>query len=100
MTNIKDILTWRGDARIYVTMTVDDFQELIKQIVKETIEAMKGVSEDEIVWLTPTQVCERLGKDRGTLWRWDKEGYLKGHKFGNRVRYKLSDVERIEVAEK
>ena len=100
MTDIKDLLAMENVQTISVTITVNDLGELIRQTVEQTIDAMKQTSEEAVVWLTPTQVSERLGKDRATLWRWDKEGYLKGYKFGNRVRYRLCDVERIEVAER
>lgn len=100
MIDIKELLAMQDTPSISVTMTVGDFEELIKQTVVETVKSFKNTGDPTIVWLTPKQVCERLSKDRATLWRWDKEGYLKGHKFGNRVRYRLCDVERVEVAER
>lgn len=96
--NIRDLLN-DNTPSISVTMTVSDFQDLIKQTVMETVASITGAVEEAPTWLTPKQVCERLKKDRATLWRWEKQGYLCGKKFGNRVRYKLSDIERIETAE-
>lgn len=95
---IKSLL--QTDTPVSITLTANDLEEVIKQTVAETIASLDKITESKIVWLTPKQVSERLNKDRVTLWRWDKEGYLSGVKFGNRVRYKLSDVERIEAAEK
>ncbi|MDE5675986.1 MAG: helix-turn-helix domain-containing protein [Muribaculaceae bacterium] len=98
--HIKALLQSDVKTPVSITLTADDLQKLIKQTVAETVASLDAATEAEIVWLTPKQVSERLNKDRVTLWRWDKEGYLSGVKFGNRVRYKLSDVERIEAAEK
>lgn len=97
MLSLTDAL--RDATAISVTMTAEDLQDFAKQIVKETMSGMVKATEEEPVWLTPDQVARRLGVTRCTLWRWDKEGYLTNCKFGNRTRYKLSDVLRIENAE-
>lgn len=49
--------------------------------------------------MTAEETAKRLKVDRSTLWRWNKEGYLVANKVGNKVRYKLSDVERIQKGE-
>lgn len=97
---IKGLLQSYAGTPVSITLTANDLQEVIKQTVAETVASLDATTKAETVWLTPKQVSERLNKDRATLWRWNKEGYLSGVKFGNRVRYKLSDVERIEAAEK
>ena len=51
------------------------------------------------VFLTAEETAKRLKVDRSTLWRWNKEGYLVANKVGSKVRYKLSDVERIQKGE-
>lgn len=89
-----------NERPLSVVLTTDDLQELMRETVKETVKELNQKKEEEVVWLSPSQVSERLGKNKATLWRWDKEGYLRVHKFGNRSRYKLSDIERIEGAEK
>lgn len=73
---------------------------MITNAIEKALAASKAEDVEPTAWLTPTQVCKRLDIDRSTLWRWGKEGYLPGTKFGNRLRYKLSDVERVEAAEK
>lgn len=97
---IKALLQSDAETPVSITLTANDLHDVIKQTVAETVASLEATTEAETVWLTPKQVSERLNKDRATLWRWSKEGYLSGVKFGNRVRYKLSDVERIEAAEK
>lgn len=86
---------------ISVTLTAGDLQSLIEETIGKTIEALSGnTREEECNWLSPAQVMSRLDVTRPTLWRWDKEGYLRAFKFGNRVRYKDDDVKRVEYAEK
>jgi len=29
------------------------------------------------------------------LWRWDKTGYLKPYRIGGKVRYRLSEIDKI-----
>ena len=83
-----------------ITLTIEDLRDFAKAVAKETISGMASEREEEPVWLTPDQVAERLNVTRSTLWRWAKDGYLSNFKFGNRTRYKKSDVERVEEAEK
>lgn len=85
---------------VNVNLSVEDLQSLIQRTVEETISALCESGNKTIVWLSSDQVCKQLGISRATLWRWNKEGYLSGTKFGNRVRYRESDVERVEMAEK
>lgn len=43
---------------------------------------------------TSEQLCETLGIERTTLWRWKKLG-LQGKHIGNRDYYRGSDVQRF-----
>lgn len=89
-----------SDKPISITMGVDDLREFALSVAQETVKALNHVTEEKIVWLSAEQVCSRLSITRATLWRWGKEEYLCGFKFGNRVRYRESDVMRVEAAEK
>jgi excisionase family DNA binding protein len=44
---------------------------------------------------TPKQVCEILGVDNSTLWRWKRKGYLVPANVGGKVRYKMSEVKAL-----
>lgn len=87
-----------GEMRLILT-TDEQLERAMLKVIEKAFGSNKQLKE-EPAWLSPAQVCKQLDIDRSTLWRWSKEGYLPGTKFGNRVRYKLSDVERIEKAEK
>lgn len=46
-------------------------------------------------YLTAQETADKLGVDVSTLWRWDKSGYLKKIKVGNKARYRESDVLKL-----
>lgn len=94
---INELIT---DNRISVTMTASDLEAFAQAVAEKTVASINNLNTEPVKWLTPSQVCERLDIDRSTLWRWGKEGYLEGVKFGCRIRYRESDVIRVEVAEK
>lgn len=85
---------------VSVTVTAEDLRAFAMEVANQVIFSLDRVSEEETVWLSAEQVAQRLGVTRATLWRWDKMGYLTGTKFGKKVRYKESDVARIEASEK
>ncbi len=66
-----------------------DLKEALRGIFEEFIVA-GGEKEDEL--LTVRQASALLGVDRSTLWRWEKEGYLRPIRIGRKVRYQLSAV--------
>ena len=52
------------------------------------------------VLLTRDAVCQRLGKDKSTLYRWAKSGYLPVAAWiGGKCFYDEEDVMRIEAGE-
>lgn len=46
-------------------------------------------------YLTRKQVSEMLSVDISSLYRWNKSGYLRAVKIGGKVRYKLSDIQKL-----
>lgn len=86
---------------ITVNLTASDLEEFARMVARETAESITTEEKKPSgTWLTPEQVCERLGKTRATIWRWDRSGYLRGQRFGGRLRYAESEVARVEAAEK
>lgn len=81
-------------------LTEEDLRLFAQEVAEATVKAFNDKNAPESNWLNAEQVCEVLNVDRSTLWRWDKEGYLTHYKFGKRVRYKETDVQRIKAAEK
>lgn len=46
-------------------------------------------------YLTKAEVMEMCDVCDATLWHWNRKGYLKSIKIGNKVRYRLSDIQNI-----
>ena len=74
----------------------DDLENVVQNAVNRLLEKRENKPE---VYLSVEETARRLKVDRSTLWRWNKDGYLTTTKVGNKVRYKLSDVERIQKGE-
>lgn len=86
---------------ITVYLTAADLEEFARMVARETAESITTEEKKPSgTWMTPDQVCERLGKTRATIWRWNRSGYLRGQRFGGRLRYAESEVARVEAAEK
>lgn len=74
----------------------DDLERVVQNAIDKLLEQRENKPE---VYLTTEETAKRLQVNRSTLWRWNKEGYLVSIKVGSKVRYKLSDVERIQKGE-
>ena len=75
-----------------VIMNIDDLREAFKAWNQEQIEAN---APQEEIYITAKEAAKMLGVTLSTLWRWDNDKYLEKIKIGNKVRYRLSDVERM-----
>ena len=70
-----------------------DLKEALRSIFEEFIVA--GDEKDDEL-LTVRQASALLGVDRSTLWRWEKDGYLRPIRIGRKVRYQLSAVNALK----
>tara|TARA_B110000046_G_scaffold73984_1_gene81866 strand:+ start:669 stop:953 length:285 start_codon:yes stop_codon:yes gene_type:complete len=70
------------------------FAELEQKIEANKKPQHEANNQDEQL-LTRAQVSKRLLVTRQTLSNWHKKGVLTASRIGTRVRYKLSDIERL-----
>ena len=75
-----------------VIMNIDDLKEAFTAWNQEQLEANAPKEE---TYITAKEAAKMLGVTLSTLWRWDNDGYLEKIKIGNKVRYRLSEVERM-----
>ncbi len=82
----------KNSSQTLVIISKDDLERVVQNAVDRLLETREKKPE---VYLSIEETAKRLEVDRSTLWRWNKEGYLVSTKRGSKVRYKLSEVERI-----
>ena len=87
---IQELLN--SNRNVSITISAIELKEFANILIDE---AVARFTPHEETYLTVFQASKRLGVDRSTLWRWDKENYLKTIKIGSKVRYRLSDIEKI-----
>ena len=84
------------NSQTLMIVSLHDLEVAVQNVVDKLLEQRENKPE---TYLTAEETAKRLGVDRSTLWRWNKEGYLRSIKIGSKVRYKLSDVERLQKGE-
>lgn len=82
---------------VNITIRVGDLIEANEHLVRRTRDELEQIITDEHAETYPSRekVAEMLDVDFSTLHRWDKQKYLMPIRIGRKVRYKMSDVNRI-----
>ena len=83
-----------GSNNISITVGISDLKEFGLSLIEEG-RAMGRAERVQETYLTPDEVAKMLGVSKSTLWRWNKNGYLKHTKCGRRPFYKKSDIDKI-----
>ena len=91
--SIREILA--TGANVAFTITATDLKEFLFEIAEEQAQTKSTVPAQSEKYLTAQETADKLDVDISTLWRWDKSGYLKKIKVGNKIRYRESDVLKL-----
>ena len=79
-------------------MTVEEFEaslfEKLKAIIQPALLNLQ--KQDEEDFLTRKEVAKLLSVSNVTLSKWQKNGTLKFHRFGTRIRFKKSEILHVE----
>jgi excisionase family DNA binding protein len=76
-------------------LTPEEFKRLIGEAIEEKLFAKAQVKEEaRNGFITRSEVKQLLKISYPTLNIWTKAGWLKAYKMGNRVYYKLQEVEQ------
>ena len=78
-----------GERRGSVGFLQKPYRRAKEELATQVAEARKER------YLTKEQVKELCDVCDATLWHWNRKGYLKAVKVGNKVRYRTSDIQRI-----
>ena len=79
----------------FIQVTPDQLQEAIISGLKKELDKLKKEFQpkESVEFLTRNEVKEMLKVDLSTIHNWTKKGKLKSYGIGNRVYYKLSEIE-------
>lgn len=80
-------------TNVQLVVNVTDLKELFLEWQAEA-EANK-IAEKEEVYKTVEEAAAILHRDRSSLWRWAKSGYLIPIKVGAKLFYRMSDIEKL-----
>lgn len=89
--SIQEIL--KTGVNVQLVINALDLKEAFLQWSEEMRQPVS--EEKEETYLSARETADKLGVDVSTLWRWDKSGYLKKIKVGNKIRYSESDVLKL-----
>jgi hypothetical protein len=78
-----------------MTNPFDIFDKRLSNIENLLLDIKHPVQVDPDKLLSPKETGEMLSIDVSTLYRWDKLGYLTKIKIGGKVRYRLSDIQKL-----
>lgn len=78
------------DSKVVFLVSVKEIETIVKNILKEEREKYEKKWNDELI--TTNEVVNYLHCDHTTLWRWRKEGRLKGVRVGREILYKRSEI--------
>ena len=94
-TNLVQVAQQCPDMTIAVKLhDLVEFGNILISNVKSELEQTIADQRAE-TYLSIEKVMEMLGVCRGTLWRWQKVGYLVPINVGGQRRYRMSDVNNI-----
>lgn len=96
MTDLLSIIQ-NGKANVKLEVTGEDLlafsDQLISRAKHELSTAIAEARKEK--YLTKEEVKQMCDVCDTTLWHWGKKSYLKPIKVGNKVRYRLSDIQKI-----
>ena len=84
-----------GERMQLISLTIQDLENLFGQVIKTELEAVKKHLQPKQPneYLTRKEVSEMLKIDLSSVHNWSKREILIPHQIGNRVYYKLQEVE-------
>lgn len=82
----------QDNRNVQIVVNREDLKFMFVEWMQE--ELNKRTKKQE-VYLSRTKTALMLGVTLSTLWRWDKENYLKPIRVGSKVLYRESDIQKV-----
>lgn len=82
----------------FIVMTNEQLEQYCLRLVDGVITALVtvfGLNDEKEKLVSKREAMKQFGVCETTLYLWDKKGYLKAVKVGNRVMYRMDDINRI-----
>lgn len=97
MKNINLVEIAKEHPGMIVSISVGDLMRANQELIDNTKRDMEKQLDEanHETYLNVAKVTEMLGVDRSTLWRWAQSQYLVPIKIGGKIRYKMSDINKI-----
>ena len=82
---------------ISINIKLSDLLDAFRRIAEEIHEnyETERAARDGHILIPRAEVLKMLSVNSTTLWRWDKEGYLKAVKQGRKTMYRKRDVDEL-----
>ena len=81
----------------FTVLSTDQLEELANILYEKINEQHTRNNIADREQLRPaTWWCERLGVNRATLWRWEREGRISGTRINRNLFFKASDFENVK----
>ena len=87
-----------NNVGLTLTLNADDlieFGEYILSKASREAEEQKRLKNEEVYYSVEEAMKVLNIKNRSSLWRWNKSGYLTANKVGKLVRYKKTDIDNL-----
>ena len=99
LKNMTDILSIIQGSNAHVRLEVsgEDLLAFSNDLINRAKDELTTIVEESRKerFLSKEEVKQLCGVCDATLWHWGKKNYLKPIKVGNKVRYRMSDVQKI-----
>lgn len=94
-SNLRELA--KDMPNLTISVSLADLQAFHKEVIADTRRELEEavISDKAETYPNPNQVCEILGVDNSTLYRWKKKGYLVPIEVGKKLRYRMSDIKKI-----
>ena len=95
--DVADLIKSEAGANVALMINASDLRKVVTDIVRDERErvAKEERERNELACISRSEASEMLGVSSGTLWRWNKIGYLKTVKVGYKTLYRRTDIENM-----
>ncbi len=89
--NIGELL--KSGSNVTIAVSGADLKEFGMSLIAEAKTLIQPQQSEK--YLTSDEVGKLLNVSANTLWRWNRDGYLKSIKVGRTPMYRQSDIDRL-----